>query len=62
MPTMAASLNTLNSSSAPLITKNNARSGEVHLSDAAMMSPDSGQQLQNTVHSIIHTNKEEKLM
>lgn len=62
MPTIAMSAKTLSSSSAPLITKKSANSGEVHLSPAAIRSPDSGQILQNTVPSIIQVSREEKLM
>ena len=58
--TMAQSVNTSSSSSAPLMTKNRANSGEVHLSAAPIRSPDRGQRLQNTVPSIMHTSKEEK--
>ena len=60
IPTIATSVNTLSSSSAPLITKNNANNGDVHLSDASIKSCDNGQILQNTVPSIIHTSNEEK--
>ena len=60
--TIAKSMNTPNSSSAPLITKNSANKGDVHLSDASIKSWESGQILQNTVPNIIHTNNEEKLI
>ena len=60
--TTAQSANTLNSSSAPLITKKRAKSGEVHLSERTIKSSDSGQILQKIVPSIIHTSNDEKLI
>ena len=60
IPTIAISANTSNSNSAPLITKNNARSGELHLSEAFIRSSDNGQMLQKIVPNIIHTNNDEK--
>ena len=62
MHTMAQSVKTPNSNSAPLMTKNSAKRGEVHLSAAFIKSADWGQRLQNTVPNIMQTRREEKLI
>ena len=57
--TIAQSVKTPSSSSAPLITKNKAKRGDVHLSEASIRSWDSEHMLQNTVPSIIHVSSDE---
>ena len=60
MQTIIRSENTPRSNSAPLMTKNTANSGDVHLSALPIRSDDSGQILQNTVPSIMQTSSDEK--
>ena len=60
MSTTEVLLNTFNSSSAPLSTKNRIYSGAVQRSVLSMISAEKSHTLQNTVPSIMHTSRLEK--
>ena len=60
MSTLPALAKTPSSSSAPESTKNSTSTGAVQWSALRMISSDSGQRLQNTLPSIMHTSSGEK--
>ena len=62
MSTIVSSPNTSSRSSAPLMTKNTANRGADQSSARSIRSSESGQMLQNTVPSIMHTSSGEKPM